>query len=295
MSKLNKIRYGKITGRKSNHFQIVEKDELMASQLRKTPTAGLGGGYQEVYGYASTVVDAKWFGKNKHLLIVECNSVMQKDYVRNNLPRFLCSKDHYNTKMAFIEYAPERYWIITNYIGTFKDCTDALQFLNKSNAVAKGFLQFTLDSNQMLLPCYPQENLVPRLLTYYDTKFHKNTGINICLELEVHEPSFQYEVVRNLEGFVVNFFPPNTPMSDHDTFMRWIKEFHGLWHSQLFGALIEEDTGEAWTENHPAYPVWTESESYLAEISNITAFYQGENAGVAGLPLGASSTTIPNY
>jgi len=255
MSILQEIRYGKITRR--NHFQKQKRSALM-SYMHKDyrPGEGLFGDLYYLNGCVSTVVEAKFFGRNKHLLAIECSSVEEKDAAKINLPRFLCAKKHFTTKMAIIENAHDHYCIVTDYIGTFKDCQEILKRLGRNYSICQGFLESSFRHKQMILPCYPKRGLVPRLLTYYQVYYHGG----------ISHYELNYQTVRNLHNHVIQFPPPNIPINKpYDIFMQWIKNFYHHWNSTDFAFFVQVQHD---------YIEWTESESYLAEISCINAFLE---------------------
>jgi len=108
--------------------------------------------YGEHNGYIlGTLCDEGWFRKQKHILLMDIDHEDFKDTVKAYL-------DEKKIAYQVIDSSNSRYWLIVDYIGSFKECS---QFAWRIPEIDPQYLRYIDHHKKFVLRGYPRGGNVP--------------------------------------------------------------------------------------------------------------------------------------
>lgn len=114
----------------------------------------------------STQISGWWKFRKRWLLVLDCDSHENKEKATEEL-RLLSIK--YKVFMS----SPNHYWVVTNYIGSFKNC---LNFMQSIPGVDREFIGFCSKYKGICLRAFPKDGYRPNLSSNWDS-FHGKASL----------------------------------------------------------------------------------------------------------------------
>jgi len=186
-------------------------------------------------GNISTLVVKKFWGRNQYLFAIDCDSPEARDMAISEFDTILGEKVPY----AIIESTPNKYWIITEHIGSWKECIGKMRLIP---GIDTNFINFCAKHKRIMLRAYPKGGIVPRILT-----FHTYRKDGMALTLDGSSPS------------AYTTFP--SPPDPGYFFQMWLYRFRNYWQTNEMTWVLDH-----WPENSPSLS-WDDQDVVPQSIS----------------------------
>lgn len=107
----------------------------------------------------SSQVSGWWIFRKKWLLVLDCDSLVDKEKTLDELCLL-------GIKFKVIQSSPLHYWVVTNYIGSFKKC---MLIMSAIPGVDKNFIEFCDKYEKIVLRVFPKEGYRPNTAQDFDS------------------------------------------------------------------------------------------------------------------------------